>query len=67
MIQVYDQLTQNILLQTSNETDSFEAQLPRQRSSVGQIFFHLETLEETSVLSEPVFFKMTRLVTYKKI
>ena len=42
--QVYDEFLQNFLLQTRNETDPSCAQIPRQSSSVGQIIFHLVSL-----------------------
>ena len=49
ILHVYDQFLQNILLQTPNKTDPLYAQFPHQRSSVGQIISHSESLEETSV------------------
>ena len=49
IVQVYDQLLQNLLLQTTSETDTAYAQFPQQSSSVGQIISHLGTLEEITV------------------
>ena len=49
LVQVYDQLLQNILLQSTYETDAADAHFLPQSSSVVQIFSHLGTLEEITV------------------
>ena len=47
--QVYDQLLQNVLLQTPHITVPADAQFPHQYSSKAQIIYHLKIFEETTV------------------